>query len=93
MSFPCSLVTECPAENSGHKSIKIFEWSKTNSLNHNDSLSLQVVTSAPNLSVGARVVVATVGTKVDAGGESVTIKKQAVGDVMSEVCWQKHANR
>ena len=46
---------------------------------------LRVVTSATNVVEGSRVVVATVGSQVpDGAGETVTVKKTAVGGVTSE---------
>lgn len=43
-----------------------------------------VVTNAPNVSVGSRLVVATAGARVSVDGNELTVKKTSVGGVMSE---------
>ena len=45
---------------------------------------LTIVTNAPNVREGTRTVVALVGTEVEVdGGETITVKKSAVGGIMS----------
>ena len=45
---------------------------------------LTIVTNAPNVREGTRTVVALVGTEVETdGGETITVKKSAVGGIMS----------
>lgn len=46
--------------------------------------SLVVVTNAPNVALGSRVVVACCGSRVTIDGNEVTVKKTSVGGVMSE---------
>ena len=42
-----------------------------------------MVTNAPNVAVGARIVVAMVGATVNDGGEEIVIKKASVGGAVS----------
>ena len=46
--------------------------------------AITVVTNAPNVNLGSRVVVATVGAKVECDGTELVVKKMMVGGAMSE---------
>ena len=46
--------------------------------------AITVVTNAPNVNLGSRVIVATLGAKVESDGSELVVKKMLVGGVMSE---------
>ena len=49
-----------------------------------DEKTLRVVTNCSNVRLGTRTVVAEIGTELEINGESIVIKKQTVGGVLSE---------
>jgi tRNA-binding EMAP/Myf-like protein len=53
--------------------------------------SVKIITNAPNIRIGSRTVIATLGTELEVNGEIISIKKQTVGGRKSEgiVCDSK----
>ena len=49
-----------------------------------DGTLVTVITNAPNVRVGTRTVLATVGTELEVSGEEITVKKTNVGGIFSE---------
>jgi tRNA-binding EMAP/Myf-like protein len=46
--------------------------------------TLEVITNAPNVQIGTRTVVATLGTEIEMNGETIVVEKQTVSGFTSE---------
>lgn len=75
--YVCGIVTECEGVAGKDKLKKL-------SVDVGKGTNLTIVTNAPNVVAGSRIVVATIGAKVTADGEEIVVKKTAVGGVSSE---------
>jgi tRNA-binding EMAP/Myf-like protein len=59
-------------------------------VNIGDSI-LEVITNAPNVQLGTRTIIATLGTEIEVNGEAIIVEKQTVNGLVSEgvVCDSK----